>query len=85
MARIDHAVREVPAIPPLRLTGLTPPKRIDNWSLTSLQQRLMKTGGRLGQNVSFIVGLKALLLLASVFYAFAVLCGLLGERSNGTA
>jgi hypothetical protein len=23
------------------------PKRIDNWSLTSLQQRLMKTGGRL--------------------------------------
>ena len=23
------------------------PKRIDNWSLTSLQQRLVKTGGRL--------------------------------------
>jgi hypothetical protein len=23
------------------------PKRIDNWSLTSVQQRLMKTGGRL--------------------------------------
>jgi hypothetical protein len=23
------------------------PKRIDNWSLTSLQQRLLKTGGRL--------------------------------------
>ena len=23
------------------------PKRIDGWSLTSLQQRLMKTGGRL--------------------------------------
>jgi hypothetical protein len=23
------------------------PNRIDNWSLTSLQQRLMKTGGRL--------------------------------------
>ena len=23
------------------------PKRIDSWSLTSLQQRLMKTGGRL--------------------------------------
>jgi hypothetical protein len=22
------------------------PKRIDNWSLTSLQQRLVKTGGR---------------------------------------
>lgn len=26
---------------------LTLPRRIDNWSLTSLQQRLMKTGGRL--------------------------------------
>jgi hypothetical protein len=23
------------------------PKRIENWSLTSLQQRLVKTGGRL--------------------------------------
>jgi hypothetical protein len=23
------------------------PKRIDNWSLTSLQQRFVKTGGRL--------------------------------------
>jgi hypothetical protein len=23
------------------------PQRIDNWSLTSLQQRLVKTGGRL--------------------------------------
>ena len=26
---------------------LVPPTRIDNWSLTSLQQRLVKTGGRL--------------------------------------
>jgi len=26
---------------------LVPPKRIDAWSLTSLQQRLVKTGGRL--------------------------------------
>ena len=26
---------------------LVPPKRIDTWSLTSLQRRLMKTGGRL--------------------------------------
>jgi hypothetical protein len=26
---------------------LTLPKRIENWSLTSLQQRLVKTGGRL--------------------------------------
>ena len=25
------------------------PKRIDNWSLTSLQQRLVKTGGRAGE------------------------------------
>ena len=41
--------------------------------------------GGLGQNVSSIVGLKALLLLAAGFYAFAALCGLLGERSNGTA
>jgi hypothetical protein len=28
-------------------TRHVPPKRIDNWSLTSLQQRLVKTGGRL--------------------------------------
>ena len=27
--------------------GLVLPNRIDNWSLTSLQQRLVKTGGRL--------------------------------------
>lgn len=27
--------------------GLLLPKTIDNWSLTSLQQRLVKTGGRL--------------------------------------
>jgi hypothetical protein len=27
--------------------GLALPNRIDNWSLTSLQQRLVKTGGRL--------------------------------------
>jgi len=26
---------------------LAPPQRIENWSLTSLQQRLVKTGGRL--------------------------------------
>jgi hypothetical protein len=29
-----------------RRLGLLP-KRIENWSLTSLQQRLVKTGGRL--------------------------------------
>ncbi len=28
-------------------SGLAAPKRIENWSLTSLQQRLVKTGGRL--------------------------------------
>jgi len=27
--------------------GLALPKKIENWSLTSLQQRLVKTGGRL--------------------------------------
>jgi hypothetical protein len=30
-----------------RWRGLVLPKRIENWSLTSLQQRLVKTGGRL--------------------------------------
>jgi len=29
------------------------PKRIDNWSLTSLQQRLMKTGGRLVKHARY--------------------------------
>jgi hypothetical protein len=29
------------------------PKRIDNWSLTSLQQRLVKTGGRLGKHARY--------------------------------
>ncbi|MFB3097806.1 MAG: hypothetical protein ACE1ZZ_03910 [Dehalococcoidia bacterium] len=29
------------------------PKRIDNWSLTSLQQRLMKTGGRLAKHARY--------------------------------
>jgi hypothetical protein len=29
------------------------PKRIDNWSLTSLQQRLVKTGGRLIQHARY--------------------------------
>ncbi len=27
------------------------PKRVDSWSLTSLQQRLVKTGGRLGGGI----------------------------------
>ena len=29
------------------------PKRIENWSLTSLQQRLAKTGGRLGKHARY--------------------------------
>jgi hypothetical protein len=29
------------------------PKRIDTWSLTSLQQRLMKTGGRLIKHAQY--------------------------------
>jgi hypothetical protein len=29
------------------------PKRIAHWSLTSLQQRLVKTGGRLIENVRY--------------------------------
>ena len=29
------------------------PKRIDNWSLTSLQQRLVKTGGRLVKHARY--------------------------------
>ena len=29
------------------------PKRIDTWSLTSLQQRLMKTGGRLIKHAGY--------------------------------
>ena len=29
------------------------PKRIDNWSLTSLQQRLVKTGGRLVRHARY--------------------------------
>ena len=29
------------------------PKRIDNWSLTSLQQRLVKTGGQLVKHARY--------------------------------
>ena len=29
------------------------PKRIDNWTLTSLQQRLVKTGGRLVKHARY--------------------------------
>ena len=33
--------------------GLVRPQRIDNWSLTSLQQRLVKTGGRLVKHARY--------------------------------
>ncbi|MGD0225816.1 MAG: hypothetical protein ABSF71_26085 [Terriglobia bacterium] len=29
------------------------PKRVDNWSLTSLEQRLVKTGGRLVKHARY--------------------------------
>ena len=41
----------VAAIPLERRLGL--PRRIENWSLTSLQHRLVKTGGRLMKHVRF--------------------------------
>jgi len=33
--------------------GRAPPKRIENWSLTSLQQRLVKTGTRLVKHARY--------------------------------
>jgi hypothetical protein len=36
--------------------------------------------GGLAQNVSFVIGLKALLLLAAVFYLLAAICGRVGEE-----
>jgi len=38
-----YVARRVTCMPPMFILVL--PKRIDNWSLTSLQQRLVKTGG----------------------------------------
>jgi hypothetical protein len=35
------------------LRRLALPKRVGNWSLTSLQQRLVKTGGRLIQHARY--------------------------------
>jgi hypothetical protein len=32
---------------------LVPPAKIDNWCLTSLQQRLVKTGGRLVKHARY--------------------------------
>jgi hypothetical protein len=37
----------------LRWRRLALPKRIENWSLTSLQQRLVKTGGRLVKHARY--------------------------------
>jgi hypothetical protein len=36
--------------------------------------------GGLAQNVSFVIGLKALLLLAAGFYVLAAICGREGEE-----
>ena len=36
-----------------------PPKRIDHWSLTSLQQRLVQTGGRLMKHARYYLRLLA--------------------------
>jgi hypothetical protein len=33
--------------------GPVPPKKIENWSLTSLQQRLVKTSGRLVKHARY--------------------------------
>ena len=50
--RADSAGRTlVNSLPIKRRLGL--PNRIKNWSLTSLQHRLMKTGGRLVKHVRY--------------------------------
>jgi hypothetical protein len=38
---------------PILWRRLVLPKRIENWSLTSLQQRLVKTGGRLVKHARY--------------------------------
>jgi hypothetical protein len=38
----------------MRPCGWNAPKRIENWSLTSLQQRLVKTGGRLIKHARYL-------------------------------
>ena len=47
----------LPALFPLRLSGprrrLGPPPGIKSWSLTSFEQRLMKTGGRLVKHARY--------------------------------
>ena len=43
---------ESPSTPALQLAG---PLAIQNWSLTSLQQRLFKTGGRLIRHARYFV------------------------------
>jgi Transposase DDE domain group 1 len=50
------------------------PKRIENWSLTSLQQRLMKAGGRLVKHARY-----CWLLLAESHLTRRLLGGMLGR------
>src|SRR2546422_8361449 len=61
------------------------PKRIDNWSLTSLQQRLVKTGGRLVKHARYYWLLLAeshltRRLFGSMLRRIAALAGPAGER-----
>ncbi|MGD0000616.1 MAG: hypothetical protein ABSE21_11010 [Bryobacteraceae bacterium] len=37
----------------MRARLLVRPRKIENWSLTSLQQRLVKTGGRLNKHARY--------------------------------
>ena len=38
---------------PWEFVAATMPKRVENWSLTSLQQRLVETGGRLVKHARY--------------------------------
>jgi len=58
MAQVKQYRWERPLVSrPMRLLVL--PKRIENWSLTSLQQRLVKTGGRLVKHARYYWLLRA--------------------------
>jgi hypothetical protein len=50
MRGFSYAWPALVTAPDLRARLLVGPKKIENWSLTSLQQQLMKTGGRLVKN-----------------------------------
>jgi hypothetical protein len=47
VAKVEHHVGELFPRVGFIVTNLPLPKRIDSWSLTSLQQRLVRTGARL--------------------------------------